>query len=108
MSVVKTMNEHDFINAMGDDFSYSGSKALFQYYDDMEEPVEFDRVAIRSDWAEYDSYEEIWNDKGNGTQFIEGEELAIDWNIRLWLENRTTYLQVGDDEAIETILVQEF
>lgn len=38
----------------GDQFSYEARKALFEYYDEMDEPVELDVIAICCDWNELD------------------------------------------------------
>lgn len=44
-------------------FTYDGARALAEYYEDLEESlgetIDFDRIAIRIEWAEYDSYSEI-------------------------------------------------
>ena len=43
-------------------FSYEGSKALFDYFEqleeDMGEDMDFDPIAIRCDYNEYESFEE--------------------------------------------------
>lgn len=64
------ITESYFIDQIvGDEYnsmSYEGAKALFawleQYEDDCNIQVEFDRVAIRCDFSEYENLEEILSD----------------------------------------------
>jgi hypothetical protein len=61
------ISESYFVNEiLGDEYnsiSYEGAKALFQYLEELEEDcgteIEFDRVAIRCDFSEYDNLEEV-------------------------------------------------
>jgi hypothetical protein len=52
------MTETDFHNNkfLRDVFSYEAITALFEWYDELSEScdIEFDPVAIRCDWSEYD------------------------------------------------------
>jgi hypothetical protein len=43
-------------------FSYEGSKALFEYYEEFEEDIPFDPVAIRCDFTEYENFEAVQKD----------------------------------------------
>jgi hypothetical protein len=43
-------------------FSYEGAKALFEYYEDFEEDIHFDPVAIRCDFTEYENFEAVQKD----------------------------------------------
>ena len=66
----QTITESQFIDAIvGDDYnnmSYEGAKALFEYLDLYEdsvgEEIEFDRVAIRCEFSEYENLDEVLND----------------------------------------------
>lgn len=62
MAIVKTVSRSDFIDELGDDFSYDAKNALYDYFeefsDDVGETIELDRVAIRCNWVEY-SLEEL-------------------------------------------------
>tara|TARA_Y100000114_G_scaffold67442_1_gene61833 strand:+ start:833 stop:1171 length:339 start_codon:yes stop_codon:yes gene_type:complete len=53
----------DFISdflAVRDNFSREGLTLLFEYYDSIGEPIEFDPIAMCCDWVEYASpYEAI-------------------------------------------------
>jgi hypothetical protein len=63
----QTITESQFIDAIvGDEYnsmSYEGAKALFEYLDlyeqDCDEDIEFDRVAIRCEFSEYENLEEV-------------------------------------------------
>lgn len=49
-------------------FSYNGAGALFNYLEDLEynlgEEIEFDPIALASEWYEYKTLEEIAHDFG--------------------------------------------
>jgi len=67
MSIVQTMTQSNFQDALKDEgFSYSGTEALYNYYEelseDLGEPFEFDAVAIRCDWTEYGSLEDVYKE----------------------------------------------
>ena len=61
-----TVTEYQFIDTMAQKqhgFSYEGAKALFEYFEQYEqdtgEQMEFDPVAIRCDFDEYESLEDV-------------------------------------------------
>ena len=61
-----TVTEYQFIDTMAQKqhgFSYEGAKALFEYFENLEqdtgEELEFDPVAIRCDFDEYESLEDV-------------------------------------------------
>ena len=62
-------NEHTFIYVMTNkynNFSYEGSKALYNYLEQLEEDtgiqIEFDPVALRCEYTEYKNFEEFKED----------------------------------------------
>ena len=65
--MIKTINEYEFTQDLLNDeyanWSYDGTKALFDYLTELEEDtgeqIEFDRVALRCDFSEYDNLEDI-------------------------------------------------
>ena len=64
-----TITESQFVNEMSKKdhgFSYDGSKALFehltQYEEDCDKELEFDPIAFRCEYSEYDNLEEVKND----------------------------------------------
>lgn len=91
-------------DSYGNNFSLEGAKAVQEYFDqlsdDLGEDIEFDPIAWCCEFSEYDSLAEVWSELGNGTSFIEGEELAIDDNIKLWLENNTTVIELDNGHVI--------
>lgn len=115
MSIVNTIsNDYEFWEWLQKSDNYSknftleGAKALQAYYDelseDLGENIEFEPIAWCCEWSEYDNLGDVWQELGNGTEFIEGEELAIDDNIKLWLENNTAFIELEND----SVLVQGF
>ena len=64
-----TIQEHQFVNEMskkGYGFSYEGAIALFehltQYEADCDQELEFDPIAFRCEYSEYDNLKEVKND----------------------------------------------
>jgi hypothetical protein len=78
-------------------FTIEGANALQAYMEELSEElgedIEFDPIAWACEYSEFADYEDAWNRYGNQTQYIEGEELAIDDNIKLWLENNTEIIE---------------
>jgi len=67
--MIKQVYEYEFIDTLTRDeyssFTYNGASALYEYLTDLEEDmdqeIEFDRVAIRCDYSEYKTLDEILN-----------------------------------------------
>jgi hypothetical protein len=58
--LVDTINEYKFSDEMiKHGFSYEGARALFEFYENFEEDIPFDPIAIRCDFDEYESLEDI-------------------------------------------------
>ena len=64
-----TINESQFVDEMSKKdhgFSYEGAKALFehltQYEEDCDKELEFDPIAFRCEYSEYDNLKEVKND----------------------------------------------
>lgn len=62
----KTVNVSEFVETMtkeGFGFSYNGAVALFDYFEQYEEEcetsIEFDPIAFRCEYTEYESVEEV-------------------------------------------------
>ena len=71
--MIQSINSYDFERAFvqmgrGDQFSYEGKKALFdyleQYEDDTGEQVELDVIALCCEYSEHDSAMDCINDLG--------------------------------------------
>ena len=64
--MIDTITEHTFIDTMtkkDNGFSYDGASALFAYLEQLEEDcdikIEFDPIAFRCEYDEYESLEEL-------------------------------------------------
>ena len=66
----QNVSSSQFVDAIvGDDYndmSYEGANALFEYLEELEdsigEEIEFDAVAIRCEWAEYENLDAVLSD----------------------------------------------
>ena len=89
-----TVTEYQFIDTMAQKqhgFSYEGAKALFEYLENFEqdtgEELEFDPVAIRCDFDEYESLEEV---KANYQDIETLEDL----------QNHTTVIEIPNSDRL--------
>jgi hypothetical protein len=89
-----TVTEYQFVDIMAQKqhgFSYEGAKALFQYFEQYEqdtgEEMEFDPIAIRCDFDEYESLEDI----KKSYQDIESLED---------LQNHTTVIEIPNSDRL--------
>jgi hypothetical protein len=92
-----TITAYQFSDAMIEQgFSYEGTKALFEYFEQYEqdtgEQMEFDPVAIRCDFDEYESLEEI---KENYQDIETLEDL----------QNHTTVIEIPNSDRL---IIQAF
>ena len=106
-------------------WSYNGAKALAEWLDNLDEEcgteTEFDRVAIRCEFSEYDSaldaameyhgFEYVESDDDNDDELIEAKESAA----LEWLQGQTIVIEfeanTGDIENLRstgTIIMQDF
>ena len=102
-TMIQTLNTSQAANLLFHDtnakWSYTGAVALVEYFEQIEvdtgQQMEFDCVAIRCDFTEYDSAEDAVKElAGEG---IETDPLA-------WLRRRTTVIEVDG----ERVIVQQF
>jgi len=79
----KTVWENEFIDAFeemgrGNNFSYEGKKALYNYLEDYEEQtgeeIELDIIAICCEYTEYENIEEFNDNYGKDCESIEDIE----------------------------------
>ena len=87
-----TVTEHTFTNEMiKHGFSYEGSKALFEYFEQYEQDcdteLEFDPIAFRCQYDEYENIEEV---KKNYQDIETLEDL----------EQNTTVIQIPDSDRL--------
>jgi hypothetical protein len=83
--MIKTVSKYEFTkDLLCDDYanwSYSGASALFEYLTELEEDtgeqIEFDRVALRCDFSEYDNLEDILSQYDSIDTLEELEENTI-------------------------------
>lgn len=64
--IYEAIDKYRFIDLLTEDphanFSYEGASYLFDLLDDVGEDIEFDRVAIRSQWYEYNDLGDLEDD----------------------------------------------
>ena len=92
-----TITSYQFSDAMIEQgFSYEGTKALFEYFEQYEqdtgEQMEFDPVAIRCDFDEYESLEDV-------KQNYQDIETLED------LQNHTTVIEIPNSDRL---IIQAF
>jgi len=70
--MIQQVYESEFIDTLTRDeyasFTYNGASALYEYLTELEEDIgqiEFDHVAIRCDYSEYKTLDEILNQYDN-------------------------------------------
>ena len=87
-------------------WSYAGARALVEYLEQLEEDIgeeiEFDRVALRCDFSEYESALEAAKEYGfepdEDDDSEDAEETALEW-----LNNRTTVITFNGG-----VIIQQF
>ena len=87
-----TITEYTFTDEMiKHGFSYEGTKALFEYFEQYEQEtdheLEFDPIAFRCEYSEYDCFKDIQEDY-NDLETIED------------LENKTSVIKIPNTERI--------
>jgi len=98
--MINTMTEHEFVDAIVSDeynsMSYEGARALFEYFEQLEESIgekiEFDCVAIRCEFSEYENLEEV---------LAEYDSIK---NLRQ-LQDNTTVIEVPESDKL---IIQAF
>ena len=86
-----TITEYQFTDEMiKHGFSYEGTKALFEHLtmfeEDCDQELEFDPIAFRCDFNEYENFEELKND-------YDVEDLEE-------LQNNTTVIEIPNSERL--------
>ena len=89
-----TINESQFVDEMSKKqhgFSYDGAKALFehltQFEEDCDQELEFDPIAFRCEFDEYENLKEV-QDNYNDIETLED------------LRNRTTVIEIPNSEKL--------
>jgi hypothetical protein len=100
--MINTINKYEFSDAFqkmgrGDQFSYEGLIALFDYLeileDDIGEPIELDVISLCCEYSEYENLKEFQDDYGDEYETLES------------IYNRTALIQVEDTERF---IIQNF
>ena len=86
-----TITQYQFTDEMvKHGFSYEGTKALFEHLtmfeEDCDQELEFDPIAFRCDFNEYENFEELKND-------YDVEDLEE-------LQNNTTVIEIPNSERL--------
>ena len=86
-----TITEHQFVDEMiKHGFSYDGSKVLFEYLEEIEDPnIEFDPISIRCEYSEYENFAEI-----------QENYRSLDINSIAELREYTTVLEIPDNDRL--------
>lgn len=112
MTIDANMMKEAFRNLDRDYYTYEACGALLNYYDEVDETMEFDPIAICCDWNEYGDtpclkWSNFLNDFDYILEDLDLEEDATEQEkideIISELEDRTTVIQLSD-----SVLVQEF
>lgn len=100
-----------------DFFSWEACEALLDYYDKIDENMEFDPIAICCEWGEYGNTSCFtWKDFINDYEYLLEETAEDDENINLdemdeaakcemimdMLEDKTTIIQLNNSVLVET------
>jgi hypothetical protein len=102
LQMINTINKYEFSDAFqkmgrGDQFSYEGLIALFDYLemleDDIGEPIELDVISLCCEYSEYENLKEFQDDYGDEYETLES------------IYNRTALIQVEDTERF---IIQQF
>jgi hypothetical protein len=98
----KSVSKYEFMgdSALTDNFSYNGLDALFEWFEEYEdscgEQIEYDPVAIRLDFTEFASIEEISNYYTEiplpPEELDEDDETDYDEEALEWLRDRTSVI----------------
>tara|TARA_R100001594_G_scaffold85704_1_gene120175 strand:- start:34 stop:318 length:285 start_codon:yes stop_codon:yes gene_type:complete len=86
-----TITKHQFVDEMiKHSFSYEGSKVLFEYLEEIEDPnIEFDPISIRCEYSEYENFAEI-----------QENYRSLDINSIAELREYTTVLEIPDNDRL--------
>lgn len=109
--ITREIRQSEFVgnDIIRDAFSYSATIKLFEYYQELGdcqgEPVDFDPIAFRCEWSEYDE-EELFTDFG---YLLDDDNDADLESLIYLLEDKTRIIPIkGKSWQAESWLVMEF
>ena len=111
--MIQTISQNEFINYFMDsetyrnNFSYEGKKALFNYFEELEESIgeqiEFNMVAVCCEYSEYENLKEAYSVyEGHGMSEEELEEVSED-DMQTYFEDNTQLIEFDSG-----IIIQNF
>jgi hypothetical protein len=87
-----TMTEDSFLNywpeSRKDQFSLNALRAMFQWYDELDQDLEFDPIAFCCEWSEYPNFSDAYWDLESRDDDEMGEE-----GCRAFFEDRATVIK---------------
>ena len=108
-----TLNTNEIANLLRADlqagWSYEGANSLAEYLDaNLDEDLEFDRVAIRCSYSEYATASLAAEDHGwKGGEGWEDEDAKNETAFK-WLEERTMVIEVCPMRSYRVIICTDF
>ena len=97
--MVKLLLKDEFAN-----WSYEGANALVEFLEEMEQgnetETEFDRVAIRCQFTEYENYEELYEAYGSTARNDLRESTLSESDFLDWLNEQTIVIKLPNDGFI--------
>lgn len=107
----RNLSTDEAIKLLKDDdsasWTWDGAKALIGYLEDLEntigKPIEFDRVAFRCEYSEYNSVLEAAKDYGFTPENEDDDEEEIEASALAYLEDRTTVIKFEGG-----VIIQQF
>jgi len=112
MSIIQTIGQSEFQDGLRGEyfsFTYDATEALYNYYeelsDGLSEPIDFDPVAIRCEWSEYDTLAEAYEQyMGDDKDLPEEQRRTTDEQQLEYFEDNTQIIELDNGH----VLVSEF
>lgn len=96
--IYEQLTAEQFAEALTQDeyanWSYQGALALYDYFEELGEDIELDRVAIRCDYHEYETR----------------QELLDDYNAHTWeeIQDNTEVIEVTHRDKENSVIIRQF
>ena len=83
--MIITLTETEFINRFleirPNNFSVEGLRALYEYFEEVDEGMEFDPIAICTEYTEYSTLRELLDEYGGDYSYIKDIHDLSDYTI---------------------------